>query len=237
MATLEVRDLHVSYGAIKAVRGINLEVEQGEIVTIIGANGAGKSTTMNTLSGILKPVRGEILFQGKNIAGTGSVIAVKNGITLSPEGRQVFSLLTTEENLLLGAFKATREKKQRGLKRAYELFPILKEREKQMAGTLSGGEQQMLAVARALMSEPKLLMLDEPSLGLAPLIVKEIFALITRINKELDTTVLLVEQNAKMALAISDRAYVMETGKITMSGTGSELLRSERVKSAYLGGN
>ncbi len=237
MAMLEVRDLHVSYGAIKAVRGINLEVNQGEIVTIIGANGAGKSTTMNTLSGILKPVRGEILFQGKNLAGAGSVAAVRSGITLSPEGRQVFPLLTTEENLLLGAFKAPREKKQRGLKRAYDLFPILKEREKQLAGTLSGGEQQMLAVARALMSEPKLLMLDEPSLGLAPLIVQEIFAMILRINKELETTVLLVEQNAKMALGISDRAYVMETGEVTMTGTGAELLSSERVKSAYLGGS
>ncbi len=237
MAMLEVRDLHVSYGAIKAVRGINLEVNQGEIVTIIGANGAGKSTTMNTLSGILKPVRGEIMFEGKNLAGAGSVAAVKSGITLSPEGRQVFPLLTTEENLQLGAFRAARDKKQRGLKRAYDLFPILKEREKQLAGTLSGGEQQMLAVARALMSEPKLLMLDEPSLGLAPKIVQEIFAMIIRINKELETTVLLVEQNAKMALGISDRAYVMETGEITMTGTGAELLNSERVKSAYLGGN
>ena len=235
MAMLEVQDMHVSYGVIKAVRGISLTVDQGDIVTIIGANGAGKSTTLNTLAGVLKPDSGRVIFNDEDLAGASSVTTVRRGITLAPEGRQVFPRMSVEQNLLLGAFKAPKEKKQRGLEVAYSLFKILKERQKQLAGTLSGGEQQMLAVARALMSEPKLLMLDEPSLGLAPLIVREIFSLIRRINKDLGTTILLVEQNAKMALGVSNRGYVMETGRITLTDTGENLLQNDRVKAAYLG--
>lgn len=236
MPMLEVQDLHISYGVIKAVRGIDLIVNKGEIVTIIGANGAGKSSTLNRLAGILKPESGKIIFNGEDITGATSMAIVRQGITLAPEGRQVFPRMTVESNLLLGAFNASKAKKAQGLEVAYSLFKILRDRKKQIAGTLSGGEQQMLAVARALMSQPKLLMLDEPSLGLAPLIVKEIFSLIKRINKDLDTTVLLVEQNAKKALSVSDRGYVMETGRIALTDTGANLLTNDKVREIYLGG-
>ena len=235
MALLEVKDMHTSYGAIKAVKGISFEVTEGEIVTLIGSNGAGKSTTLNTISGLVPIAAGEIWFEGVNITKLEGHERVKRGITLSPEGRQVFPELTVEGNLRMGAYtvdKAVREEEQ---KHAYELFPRLYERRKQHAGTLSGGEQQMLAVARALMCRPKLLMLDEPSLGLAPIIVADIFKLIQRINK-MGTTILLVEQNARMALSISNRGYVLETGNIVLSGSGANLAVDDKVKAAYLGG-
>lgn len=235
MALLEVKDLSVNYGAIKAVRGINFEVNEGEIVTLIGANGAGKSTTMNAISGLVRPASGTIRFQGKDITGARSHEIVKAGITLAPEGRQVFPRLTVRKNLELGGYTASDAEKAKGLERAYTMFPILREREGQMAGTLSGGEQQMLAVGRALMASPKLLMLDEPSLGLAPLVVQEIFRMVNRIRGE-GTTILLVEQNARMALSVSDRGYVLETGEVVLTDTGKNLLRSERVLHAYLGG-
>jgi len=236
MAFLEVKDLHVSYGAIKAIRGISLEVEKGEIVTLIGSNGAGKTTTMNTLAGLIKPADGQIIFKGENIAGHDAPDIVARGITLSPEGRQVFPKLSVWENLNMGAYTVRDSSVRRhGFEQAFDLFPILKERSNQAAGTLSGGEQQMLAVARALMSNPELLMLDEPSLGLAPIIIQNIFQLIKRINS-MGTTILLVEQNAKMALGISDRGYVLETGKIVHTDTGENLMKSEEVKNAYLGG-
>ncbi len=236
MAFLEVKNLHVSYGAIKAIRGISLEVEKGEIVTLIGSNGAGKTTTMNTLAGLIKPADGQIIFKGENIAGHDAPDIVARGITLSPEGRQVFPKLSVWENLDMGAYTVKDSSvRKRGFEQAFDLFPILKERSNQAAGTLSGGEQQMLAVARALMSNPELLMLDEPSLGLAPIIIQNIFQLIKRINS-MGTTILLVEQNAKMALGISDRGYVLETGKIVHTDTGENLMKSEEVKNAYLGG-
>ncbi len=235
MALLEVKDLHVSYGSINALRGISFEVNQGEIVTLIGANGAGKSTTMNTIAGLLKPKSGQILYQGQDIAREDSSQIVKRGITLSPEGRQIFPLLTVQENLHLGAYTVSKSSIKENMEKAFHLFPVLEERLNQTAGTLSGGEQQMLAVARALMSNAKLLMLDEPSLGLAPLLVQEIFSLIKRIN-EIGTTVLLVEQNARMALNISDRGYVLETGVIRLSGTGEDLSKDPNVVAAYLGG-
>lgn len=235
MALLEVKNLHTNYGAIKAVKGISFEVKEGEIVTLIGSNGAGKSTTMNTLAGIVPISEGEIWFNGQNITKLESHDRVKMGIALSPEGRQVFPEMSVEANLRMGAFTVSKAVLEEGLKTAYELFPILGERKKQMAGTLSGGEQQMLAVARALMCKPKLLMLDEPSLGLAPLIVAEIFKLIRRIN-DMGTTILLVEQNARMALSISDRGYVLETGNIVLSGTGKDLAVDDKVREAYLGG-
>ncbi len=235
MALLEIKNLCTNYGAIKAVKGISFEVNEGEIVTLIGSNGAGKSTTLNTIAGLIAIASGEIWFQGVNISKLESHDKVKRGITLSPEGRQVFPELTVEGNLRMGAYtidKAMWEEEQR---KAYDLFPRLYERRKQHAGTLSGGEQQMLAVARALMSKPKLLMLDEPSLGLAPIIVEDIFNLIKRINK-MGTTILLVEQNARMALSISNRGYVLETGNIVLSGTGAELAVDDKVRAAYLGG-
>ncbi len=235
MALLEIKDMHTSYGAIKAVKGISFEVDQGEIVTLIGSNGAGKSTTLNTIAGTVKISFGEIWFDGRNITKAPSHERVKSGIALSPEGRQVFPDLTVEGNLRMGAFTVSKEDMAEGMETAFNLFPILKERRKQHAGTLSGGEQQMLAVARALMSKPKLLMLDEPSLGLAPLVVADIFKLIRRIN-EMGTTILLVEQNARMALSISDRGYVLETGNIVLSGKGSDLAVDEKVRAAYLGG-
>ena len=236
MALLEVKDMHTSYGAIKAVKGISFSVEQGEIVTLIGSNGAGKSTTMNTIAGIVPIAFGQILFEGRDISRMPSHERVKNGIVLAPEGRQIFPELTVEGNLRMGGYTVSKEARERGKERAFKLFPILKERKNQEAGTLSGGEQQMLAIARALMSEPKLLMLDEPSLGLAPLVMQEIFQLIGEINKS-GTTILLVEQNAKMALSISDRGYVLETGKIILSGSGEELSDNEQVRAAYLGGD
>lgn len=230
---LEIHDLVVSYGGIEAVKGIDLTVEQGKIVTLIGSNGAGKSTTLKTIAGLVKPKSGSITFQGEPLLGKSTDQIVSRGVTLVPEGRRVFPNLTVEENLRIGAY-LRKESIRDDLDRVYALFPRLKEREWQMAGTLSGGEQQMLAVGRALMSRPKLLMLDEPSLGLAPLIIKDIFTIIQQI-KDAGVNVLLIEQNAKAALEISDYAYVMETGNITMAGPGKALMNDERVKAAYLG--
>jgi len=237
MALLEVKNLHTYYGAIKAVRGISFEVNGGEIVTLIGSNGAGKTTTLNTIAGLVPITKGEVWFNGDNISNIDSSEKVRRGITLAPEGRQVFPDFTVEANLRMGAYTVKdKNVKEEGFHQAYTLFPRLAERRKQLAGTLSGGEQQMLAVARALMSRPKLLMLDEPSLGLAPIIVADIFELIKRINK-FDTTILLIEQNARMALSISDRGYVLETGHIVLSDTGKNLAVDEKVRAAYLGGH
>lgn len=233
---LKIDDINVYYGAIHALKGISLEVDEGEIVTLIGANGAGKSTTLRTISGLLKPKTGGIVFQGEDIAGVPAHEIVKRGISQVPEGRRIFAEMTVRENLDLGAF--TRKDKDgiaADMKHVFELFPRLEERRDQVAGTLSGGEQQMLAMGRALMSRPKLLLLDEPSMGLAPLLIREIFNIIVDINKS-GTTVLLVEQNANMALSIASRAYVLETGRITLSGSAAELAASEEVKKAYLGG-
>ena len=236
MSLLEVRNLVTNYGAIKAVKGISFKVEEGEIVTLVGSNGAGKSTTLNTIAGLVPATSGEIWLNGINITSVDPSIRVLNGLTLAPEGRQVFPDLTTEGNLRMGAYTLKSEtQKQSGFDLAYQLFPILKERRHQLAGTLSGGEQQMLAIARALMARPKLLMLDEPSLGLAPLIVRTIFDLIKRINIE-GTTILLVEQNARMALSISNRGCVLETGKIVLEGTKDNLLNNPEIQDAYLGG-
>ena len=233
---LTVNDINVFYGAIHAIKGVSLEVNEGEIVTLIGANGAGKSTILRTISGLLKPKTGSIQFEGQEIAGMPAHEIVKTGISQVPEGRRIFAEMSVLENLELGAF--TRKDKD-GIKADMELvferFPRLKERIGQLAGTLSGGEQQMLAMGRALMSRPKLLLLDEPSMGLAPLLIKEIFAIIQDINKT-GTTVLLVEQNANMALSIAHRAYVLETGRITLSGDAKELAASDEVRKAYLGG-
>jgi branched-chain amino acid transport system ATP-binding protein len=233
---LKVENLYVRYGMIEAIKGISFEVRDGEIVTLIGANGAGKTTTMHTISGLIKPASGSILLDGTDITKIPSHKIVSMGLAQVPERRRVFADQTVEENLDLGAF--TRKDKdgiKNDMEKVFELFPRLKERRKQLAGTLSGGEQQMLAMGRALMAKPKILLLDEPSMGLSPLLVREIFRIIEDINKQ-GTTVLLVEQNAKMALAIADRAYVLETGKITLEGTGAELAASEQVRKAYLGG-
>ena len=236
MAMLEVKDINVYYGAIHAIKGISLSVEEGEIVTLIGANGAGKSTTLRTISGLLKPKTGEIKFLGKNIAGMPAHKIVREGISQVPEGRRIFAEMTVLENLELGAFtRNDTEEIQNDFKMVFKRFPRLEERKLQPAGTLSGGEQQMLAMGRALMSRPKLLLLDEPSMGLAPLLIKEIFSIIIDINKT-GTTVLLVEQNANMALSIANRAYVLETGRITISGDAKELAASEEIRKAYLGG-
>ena len=236
MAMLEVKDINVYYGAIHAIKGISLAVEEGEIVTLIGANGAGKSTTLRTISGLLKPKSGEINFLGKNIAGMPAHKIVREGISQVPEGRRIFSEMTVQENLELGAFTRTdKDEIQKDFKVVFGRFPRLEERRLQQAGTLSGGEQQMLAMGRALMSRPKLLLLDEPSMGLAPLLIREIFSIIVDINKT-GTTVLLVEQNANMALSIANRAYVLETGRITISGDAKELAASEDIRKAYLGG-
>ena len=233
---LKIDNIDVYYGAIHALKGISLEVNQGEIVTLIGANGAGKSTTLRTISGLLKSKNGSITFMGQNIAGVRAHEIVKRGISQVPEGRRVFAEMTVMENLDLGAFvRKDKDGIQQDLKKVFELFPRLEERKNQSAGTLSGGEQQMLAMGRALMSRPKLLLLDEPSMGLAPLLIKEIFNIIVDINKS-GTTVLLVEQNANMALSIANRAYVLETGRITLSGSAQELAASEDVRKAYLGG-
>ena len=232
---LEVKDLHVGYGEIKAIRGINFNINQGEIVTIIGSNGAGKSTTLNSLAGLIKPASGTVLFNGEDVTKLESYELVKKGISLSPEGRQIFPRMSVIENLELGGYFRTRAELEKGKNNVFELFPILKERSWQAGGTLSGGEQQMLAIGRALMASPKILILDEPSLGLAPIIVKEIFKMIRRIRDE-GITVLLVEQNAKMALSISDRGYVLETGKIRLEGKSEELLNNEEVHKLYLGG-
>lgn len=236
MAFLSINDVKVRYGNIKALKGVSLDVEKGSIVTLIGANGAGKSTLMKTLSGLLKCYEGKVYLDGKDITNMPSHQIVKQGIIQSPEGRQVFPRMSVHENLMMGAFSVRSKTEVKELMdTVLELFPILRERSKQSAGTLSGGEQQMLAVGRAMMAKPRILLLDEPSLGLAPLIIKEIFALIKRINT-LGTTVLLVEQNARMALKISDYAYVLETGRITAQGTGEELANDQSVKDAYLGG-
>ncbi len=236
MALLEVKNLHVSYGAIKAVQGISFSVNEGEVVTLLGANGAGKSTTMNTVIGIVKAASGEIWFDGENITALPSHQIIKKGIAISPEGRQVFPRMTVTENLKMGVYAYSDKKLlEEGTERAFSLFPVLKERSGQPAGTLSGGEQQMLAVARALMGKPKLLIMDEPSLGLAPIIVKDVFSLIKKINA-MGITIMLVEQNAKMALGVSDRGYVLETGRIALSGDSRNLLADEQVKNAYLGG-
>ena len=233
---LKIDNIHVYYGAIHALKGVSLEVRKGEIVTLIGANGAGKSTTLRTVSGLLAPKSGGISFLGENIAGMPAHEIVKHGISQVPEGRRIFAEMSVQENLEMGAF--TRKDKagvEKDFEIVYNRFPRLKERRKQQAGTLSGGEQQMLAMGRALMSRPKLLLLDEPSMGLAPLLIKEIFSIIEDINRE-GTTVLLVEQNANMALSIAHRAYVMETGRITLQGAAKDLAASEDVRKAYLGG-
>ena len=236
MAMLEVKDINVYYGAIHAIKGISLSVEEGEIVTLIGANGAGKSTTLRTISGLLKPKTGEINFLNKNIAGMPAHKIVREGISQVPEGRRIFAEMTVLENFELGAFtRSDKDEIQNDFKMVFGRFPRLEERRTQLAGTLSGGEQQMLAMGRALMSRPKLLLLDEPSMGLAPLLIREIFNIIADINKT-GTTVLLVEQNANMALSIANRAYVLETGRITISGDAKELAASEEIRKAYLGG-
>ncbi|MBD8960143.1 MAG: ABC transporter ATP-binding protein [Clostridiales bacterium] len=230
---LEIKDLSVSYGGIEAIKNISLDVEAGSIVTLIGSNGAGKSSTLRSIAGIVKAKSGEVLFEGENILGLSPDQIVKRGVTLVPEGRRVFPNLTVAENLHVGAYLRKDDIKP-DIEYVYELFPRLKERSWQFAGTLSGGEQQMLAVGRALMARPKLIMMDEPSLGLAPLVVQGIFDIIRTINKA-GITVLLIEQNANMALKVADYAYVMQTGEITLSGTGAELLENEEVKEAYLG--
>ncbi|ETI88174.1 MAG: ABC transporter related protein [Negativicoccus succinicivorans DORA_17_25] len=233
---LEVNDIHVYYGAIHALKGVSLSVKEGQIVALIGANGAGKSTTLRTISGLLRPKVGDITFEGDSITKKNVQSIVRSGISQVPEGRRIFAPLTVLENLELGAF--TRKDKDgvaHDMELVFKRFPRLAERKKQLAGTLSGGEQQMLAMGRALMSRPRLLLLDEPSMGLSPLFVKEIFDIIQHINEQ-GTTILLVEQNAHMAMSIADYAYVLETGKITLEGPGQELMQSEAVRAAYLGG-
>ena len=230
---LTIQDLKVNYGGIEAVKGIGFEVPEGSIITLIGSNGAGKSSTLRTIAGLVKPVSGKIIFRGDDITGLDPTSIVKKGVTLVPEGRRIFPDLSVVENLKMGAYLRN-DDISGDLQWVYDLFPRLKERSWQAGGTLSGGEQQMLAVGRALMSRPKMIMMDEPSLGLAPIIVKGIFDIIREINKQ-GVTVLLIEQNANMALKTADFAYVLETGKITMSGPGKELLVNEDVKKAYLG--
>lgn len=233
---LKVDNINVYYGAIHALKGISIEVNEGEIVTLIGANGAGKSTTLRTISGLLKPKNGDITFEGQSIAGMAAHHIVKKGISQVPEGRRVFAHMSVLENLELGAYIRTDTKGiKEDMDKVFTRFPRLAERRSQLAGTLSGGEQQMLAMGRAMMSRPRIMLLDEPSMGLAPLLVKEIFSIIKDIN-ESGTTVLLVEQNANMALSIAHKAYVLETGRITLAGTASELAASEEVRKAYLGG-
>ena len=234
MALLELKNTSVSYGSIKALHGISFSVDEGEIVTLIGANGAGKTTTMKTIMGILSPESGSVIYNGTDITQWSTKKRVQNGIVLSPEGRQIFPSFSVLTNLEMGGFLRKEEENQKTIETVYELFPILEKRKTQLAGTLSGGEQQMLAVGRALMSKPKLLLLDEPSMGLAPLLVKQILDLIQRI-KAMGVTILLVEQNARAALRISDRAYVLQTGNVVLSGSASDLLNSDSVKKAYLG--
>lgn len=233
---LEVNNLHVSYGAIRALQGINFQVQQGEIVALIGANGAGKSTTLRTLSGLLKPLQGQILFRGEEITGCSAHGIAALGISHVPEGRRVFPYMSVLENLQMGAYirKDTRAEIKKDLDAVFQRFPRLAERKKQLAGTLSGGEQQMLAIGRALMAKAPLLLLDEPSMGLAPLLVQEIFSIIQEINQQ-GTTILLVEQNAHMALSIANRAYVLETGQVVLEGPAVELAENPEVRKAYLG--
>jgi branched-chain amino acid transport system ATP-binding protein len=234
-AILAIRDLEVCYGTIPALHGINLEVQKGEIVTLIGANGAGKTTTLRTISGLLRPRKGDVLFDGRSISGTKPHVVTGMGVSHVPEGRGIFANLSVHDNLELGAYLRKEKIGKEEYQRIYSLFPVLKERIKQNAGTLSGGEQQMLAISRALMSKPSVLLLDEPSLGLAPQMVQTIFRVIREINGE-GTTILLVEQNAHMALVTAHRGYVMETGRIVLADTTKALLASDRVKKAYLGG-
>ena len=235
MEILKVENMNVYYGAIHAIKGISFHVDQGEVVTLIGANGAGKSTTLQTVSGLLRSRTGSIEFCGENISNVPSHKIVEKGLAQVPEGRRIFLQMSVEENLEMGAYTQSSSGVEADLEKVYAQFPRLKERRRQIAGTLSGGEQQMLAIGRALMSHPKLLMLDEPSMGLAPILVEQIFDIIRQLHVD-GTTILLVEQNAQMALSVADRAYVMETGKITLSGTGAELAASDDVKKAYLGG-
>ncbi|MEG2289278.1 MAG: ABC transporter ATP-binding protein [Clostridium sp.] len=232
---LKITNLVVSYGGIEALKGIDINVEKGKIITLVGANGAGKSTVLRSIVGLVKKKAGNIEYKGDDLGLVKTQYLTSRGLTLVPEGRRIFSDLTIEENLLLGAYaRKDKEEIKKDIKWVYELFPILKERQLQLGGTLSGGEQQMLAVGRALMSRPELLMMDEPSLGLAPLIVKDIFSIIKEINKK-GVTILLIEQNANLALKIADYGYVMETGRITMEGSGKDLLSNEDIKKAYLG--
>ncbi|EAP99214.1 putative branched chain amino acid transport ATP-binding protein [Janibacter sp. HTCC2649] len=231
---LEVKDLVVAYGKIKAVKGISFSVEEGEVVTLIGTNGAGKTTTLRTISGLLRPASGSIRFQGKRIDETPAHQIVTLGLAHSPEGRRIFPRLTVEQNLLLGAFSRRDSDVKKDLQAAYDLFPILGERKAQAAGTFSGGEQQMLAMGRAMMSRPKLLMLDEPSMGLSPLMMKTVMSTVTTLQQQ-GTTILLVEQNAQAALKRASKGYVLEVGKIVLQGTGKELLASDDVRKAYLG--
>ncbi|MBS5865689.1 MAG: ABC transporter ATP-binding protein [Coriobacteriaceae bacterium] len=235
MALLSVRDMHVYYGSIHAIKGISFDVEEGEVVTLIGANGAGKSTTLTTVSGLMVPRAGEIEFAGESIADVPANNLVPKGLALCPEGRSLFQAMSVEENLEMGGYTRPKNEVADDMERVFALFPRLKERRRQIAGTLSGGEQQMVAMGRAMMSRPRLLMLDEPSMGLAPILVQEIFNIIRRLHDE-GTTVLLVEQNAQMALSVADRAYVLETGHIVMDGPASELAADDRVRKAYLGG-
>ena len=232
---LKVDDINVYYGSIHAIKGISFEVKEGEIVTLIGANGAGKSTTLNTISGLLHSATGSVTFMGENLGKVPCHKIVSKGLALVPEGRRVFLQMTVQENLEMGAYTRGARVPEADLEKVFAQFPRLKERCRQVAGTLSGGEQQMLAMGRALMSSPKLLMLDEPSMGLAPILVEQIFDIIQGLHKS-GTTILLVEQNAQAALSVADRGYVLETGKIVTSGTGSELLNSPAIKKAYLGG-
>lgn len=237
MALLEVKDLSVSYGAIRALHGISFHVDEGEIVTLIGANGAGKSTTLQTISGLLKPDNGQIIYDGQDISTIGADTIVRRGITQVPEGRRIFAPLTVRENLEMGAFtRRDKQEIQASMERVFQLFPRIKERVAQTGGTLSGGEQQMLAVARALMAKPRLLLMDEPSMGLAPILVEEIFDIIREINEQ-GVTILLVEQNAHMAFSVANRGYVMETGIVQLEGTSKELEENPHVRESYLGGD
>ncbi|MBE5880735.1 MAG: ABC transporter ATP-binding protein [Lachnospiraceae bacterium] len=235
MAMLEVKDLHVHYGMIEAIKGIDFEVNKGEVIALIGANGAGKTTTLHTITGLLAPSKGTILYEGKDISKMPGHKIVSLGMAHVPEGRRVFAQLSVYENLLMGAYtRKDKEEIQNTLRMVYDRFPRLEERKNQMAGTLSGGEQQMLAMGRALMSHPSIILMDEPSMGLSPIFVNEIFDIIQKVSKT-GTTVLLVEQNAKKALSIADRAYVLETGKIVLSGDAKELMNDDSIKKAYLG--
>ena len=234
MSLLKVDDIHVYYGAIHAIKGVSFEVNEGEIVTLIGANGAGKSTTLNTVAGLLRPRSGSITFDGKNLASIPANKPVSLGMALCPEGRRIFQQMTVRENLEMGGFTRPKNEIPVSMEEMFQRFPRLKEREKQIAGTLSGGEQQMLAIARAMMSKPRLLMLDEPSMGLAPILVEQIFDIIKELHAA-GVTILLVEQNAQMALSIADRAYVLETGMVSKTGPAIELLHDDDVRKAYLG--
>lgn len=234
MKVLEVESLNVYYGSIHAVKNVSFEIKKGEIVSLIGANGAGKTTILKTVSGLIKPKSGEISYKGLDVLKTKPYELVSLKLAHTPEGRKIFTELTVEENLEMGAYTLNNDEKIQNIKKMYKMFPRLKERKKQLAGTMSGGEQQMLAIARSLMSNPEVLLLDEPSMGLAPLLVQEIFEIIKEINKK-GVTILLVEQNANQALSISDRAYVLETGEIILNGSGQDLLNNSMVKKAYLG--